>query len=75
MPSGGKLTIETSNVSIDEDHARFHPPLSSGNYVMLAISDTGAGMDSETQSRIFEPFLRRRAPRAQGWDYPTVYGS
>jgi len=46
----GKLTIETSNVSIDEDHGALSPATQSGNYVMLAISDTAAGMDSETQS-------------------------
>ncbi|HWY20583.1 MAG TPA: ATP-binding protein [Candidatus Acidoferrum sp.] len=74
MPSGGKLTIETSNVSIDEDHARVHPPLSPGNYVMLAISDTGAGMDSETQSRIFEPFFTTKGPKGTGLGLSTVYG-
>ena len=57
MPSGGKLTIETSNVSLDEEYARFHAPLRPGDYVMLTISDTGMGMDSETQSHIFEPFF------------------
>src|SRR5258706_7871513 len=74
MPSGGKLTIETSNVSIDEDHARFHPPLSPGNYVMLVISDTGAGMDSETQSRIFEPFFTTKGTKGTGLGLSTVYG-
>jgi PAS domain S-box-containing protein len=74
MPSGGKLTIETSNVSLDEEYARFHAPLRPGNYVMLAISDTGAGMDSETQSHIFEPFFSTKGPKGTGLGLSTVYG-
>jgi PAS domain S-box-containing protein len=74
MPSGGKLTIETSNISLDEEYARFHAPLKPGNYVMLAISDTGAGMDSETQSHIFEPFFTTKGPKGTGLGLSTVYG-
>src|ERR1700693_3945221 len=74
MPSGGKLTIETSNVSLDEESARLHPSLRPGNYVMLAISDTGAGMDSETQSHIFEPFFTTKGTKGTGLGLSKVYG-
>jgi two-component system cell cycle sensor histidine kinase/response regulator CckA len=74
MPSGGKLTIETSNVSLDEDYARFHAPLRAGEYVMLSINDTGLGMDSETQSHIFEPFFTTKGPKGTGLGLSTVYG-
>jgi PAS domain S-box-containing protein len=74
MPSGGKLTIETSNVSLDDDYARVHAPLRSGDYVMLAISDTGLGMDSETQSHIFEPFFTTKGLKGTGLGLSTVYG-
>jgi PAS domain S-box-containing protein len=74
MPSGGKLTIETSNVSLDDDYARFHAPLRAGDYVMLAISDNGLGMDSETQSHIFEPFFTTKGPKGTGLGLSTVYG-
>jgi PAS domain S-box-containing protein len=57
MRSGGKLTIKTANVEIDEEYARWHSHVAPGGYVMLAVSDTGCGMDAETQARSFEPFF------------------
>jgi PAS domain S-box-containing protein len=74
MPSGGKLIIETSNVSLDEEYSRFHAPLRPGDYVMLSISDTGMGMDSETQSHIFEPFFTTKGLKGTGLGLSTVYG-
>src|ERR1022692_4886578 len=74
MPSGGKLTIETSNVSLDEDYARIHAPLPAGDYVMVAISDTGNGMDNETQSHIFESFFTTKGTKGTGLGLSTVYG-
>src|SRR5208283_1974323 len=74
MPQGGKLTIETANISLDEDFARTHAPIVAGEYVMLSISDTGVGMDSETQSRIFEPFFTTKGTKGTGLGLSTVYG-
>lgn len=74
MPSGGRLSIETSNISIDEEFARLHAPLRPGDYVVLSIGDTGAGMDLETQSHIFEPFFTTKGPKGTGLGLSTVYG-
>ena len=74
MPSGGKLTIETANISLDEEYARVHAPLRAGDYVMVSISDTGGGMDAETQSHIFEPFFTTKGTKGTGLGLSTVYG-
>jgi PAS domain S-box-containing protein len=75
MPAGGKLTITARQVELDENDSRNHEGAPAGKYVMLSVSDTGAGMDIETQAHIFEPFFTTKAPgKGTGLGLATVYG-
>jgi CheY-like chemotaxis protein len=74
MPEGGRISIETSKVVLDEEYTKSHEGIAPGPYVMLAITDSGMGMTKEIQKKIFEPFFTTKGSQGTGLGLATVYG-
>jgi CheY-like chemotaxis protein len=74
MPTGGRITIEVGIVELDETYTRGHPDARPGPHVLLAVTDTGCGMDAATAARVFEPFFSTKGEHGTGLGLATVYG-
>ena len=75
MPKGGKLIVETSNVTIDEEYASTHADTSAGEYVQITVTDTGSGMTREVREKLFEPFFTTKEKgKGTGLGLPSAYG-
>ncbi len=74
MPDGGTLTLDLANRSLDEDYAQTHPGVAPGDYVMIAVTDSGGGISEAPLSRVFEPFFSTKAGRGNGLGLATVHG-